>query len=217
MRKRPIIFTELMLKALLAGQKTQTRRKVKPAPQLVNQGPDKELEYWQWNDCAWTALKPHCPIGDCNLAINECPYGSPDDLLWVRESWAIEERYDGVRQRDLPANNKLKVWYPSDTAKPGWAGKRRRAMFMMRWASRLTLEITRIRIEQVHGISLYDVQAEGLDVSRLAKSGARDEYGKLWESISSAASWAENPWVWVIEFKVHHCNIDKLITTVGAP
>lgn len=177
------------VRALLDGSKTQTRRACKPQPIRVNGGvPSRAL--------------PPSLIGIADpvygIAYN-CPYGKQRDQLWVRETFldlrggginhddADPYRYRATLGQDLTKLLDLK-WKPS--------------IFMPRAASRITLEITSVRVERLQEISRGDCMAEGCPFPNIAKeTDPKQWYRDLWESLNGAGSWDLNPWVWVLEFK----------------
>lgn len=177
MKERPILFSGPMVRAILAGTKTQTRRVVK-------------LKDGQYMPPSQSADGP----GWAQL-LRGCPYGKPGDRLWVRETWfdAVSALHSCVlyRASDDHPGNEVK-WSPS--------------IHMPRWASRITLEITGVRVERLRSISAEDAIAEGvgehgqLDGVHVANNpiGA---YGVLWREINGPDSWEANPWVWVVDFK----------------
>lgn len=175
MKERPIIFSAPMVRAILSGAKTQTRRVVKPIHMA-------------------TVGAEQFPI----LAI--CPYGRPGDRLWVRETWkhieggAIYDASGGTIDAFDP-----ETIYRAD--RPNRYGPWMSPIHMPRWASRITLEITDVRVERLQDISEDDAYAEGVKHSEHGGITARDGFQRLWESINGAGSWDTNPWVWVIEFK----------------
>ena len=129
----------------------------------------------------------------------DCPYGKPGDKLWCRETWAPHS--------DMPRSAIYRCDRGGDyqdnvTPNFRW----RPSIFMPRWASRILLEITAVRVERLQDISEEDAKAEGsapLDDSEVGRFGPFvTEYRTLWESINGQGSWEANPWVWVIEFKV---------------
>ncbi len=164
MKERPIMFTGPMVRAILDGRKTQTRRVIRPQPRWVG---DPGIPF---------RTEDADPKG-----IIQCPYGKPGDQLWVRETWAPNEG-------DVLAG---KAFYRADnnTIVERW----RPSIHMPRWASRITLEITKVRVERLQDISEEDAKAEG--------SAYRTEFRDIWRSIYGDGSWAHNPWVWVIEFR----------------
>lgn len=184
MKERPILFKGPMVRALLAGTKTQTRRVVNPSPMMVE---DHRCAPWDGN--------PSALMLKLTDAGQRCPYGQPGDRLWVRETFALPDR----RANNLPP------WaYAADYAdRPQHAWKP--SIHMPRAASRITLEITGIRVEQLQDISDDDLEQEGLqeviDAGIDHDGFPRDAYRALWDSINGAGSWGANPWVWVVMFK----------------
>ena len=192
MKERPIIFSAPMVRAILSGAKTQTRRIVKPLHMA-------------------TVDAEQFPI----LAM--CPYGSPGGQLWVRETCRAEAIDDeglcGVRYvadgQFMPIANTREAsdrwvqlyWYR------GMEGATVPPIHMPRWASRITLEITDVRVERLQDISGMDAKREGVSVpAHIPEDGADLDYARrgfrrLWEEIHGGGSWEKNPWVWVIKFK----------------
>jgi hypothetical protein len=191
-KERPILFSAPMVRGLLDGSKTQTRR----AAKLTDGGHVKEPRgHRRWHP------------GDPN-ATQACPHGQPGDRLWVREAFRTTSRHDPIKPSSLPANLR--------------PGKYRPGMFMPRAASRITLEITSVRVERLQDISEADALAEGIKINvdstgrpmvRISgkcppvayikdNSLAAAEYASLWDTINGPGSWAANPWVWAIDFKV---------------
>lgn len=201
-RERPILFSGPMVRALLDGRKTQTRRVVKPQPV-------KDGHFWTLFGAGWSGT--YCPaVPGHSLAVRG-PYGGPGDRLWVREAFDVgmTSSRQWVRYRaddsvapigDEHREALLDNWdnHPS----PRW----RPSIHMPRWASRLTLELTGVRVERVQDISEADAIAEGC--SGIGGTGydecesPRDEYRRLWSDINGPASWDANPWVWVLKFAV---------------
>ena len=192
MKERPILFSAPMVRALLNGTKTQTRRAVK-AKHL----PWLENSVLNFLDGKWNQR----PL----------PYGKPGDRLWVRETWAHEiHALAAMREEDGPF-----AYAATDSVQHRLGEKWRPSIFMPRWASRITLEITRVLVERLQDISEEDAIAEGCAknhngyywggphaVSGLKQMAtAVSAYQDLWESINGPGSWDANPWVWVIEFK----------------
>lgn len=209
MKERPILFSAPMVRAILDGSKTQTRRVVKPQPKMYEPGMDVGLS-------------------DYTADMLICPHGRLGDRLWVRESfWGCDMPGYG----DIPCVVYDDEWegkeYKPAEARP-WARKFGRipSIHMPRDASRILLEITSVRVERLNSISENDVFAEGiekLEDHSWEASGARplgtfkgldewsdeepywvrpkDAFLALWEHINGAGSWDTNPWVWVVEFK----------------
>lgn len=235
-RERPILFSGEMVCAIRDGRKTQTRRVVKPRREGGHiSGPASEpggaIE--SFGGGAW-----HKPAG---IEVQSCPYGAPGDRLWVRETWnvcdaepsdwpgAVEpgEPLPMIPKQRLPGTLVLYAADRSSDEYDTW----RPSIHMPRWACRLTLEITGIRVERVQDISDDDCRAEGVDEPRAMSGlgyhpghrcwhpldaghpvygvgvqcirGMRAEYASLWDSLNAKRghSWESNPWVWVLEFR----------------
>ena len=199
MKERPILFSGEMVRAILAEQKTQTRRVMKPQP--VNL-----VDAIQWK---------------------KCPHGIPGDRLWVRETWAAPGYLDHRKPSDIEDWNPILYRADGFIARQfevGWSwlafmfGRWRPSIFMPRWASRIMLEIVNVRVERVREITEEDAREEGIIIPdymagtvRLPHGGApvlRTSYGSrfadLWDRINAKPGygWDTNPWVWVIEFRV---------------
>ena len=162
MRERPILFSGAMVRAILDGTKTQTRRVMKP--------PRLSARDWQ--------------TGDSNIA---CPYGEAGDRLWVRETWVNHFGHILHRADFEPGSFEYgaKGWKPS--------------IHMPRAHSRLSLDITGVRVERLQDISAADKEAEGLPA---AEGYGPAAFADLWDQINAKRgySWASNPWVWVVSF-----------------
>lgn len=208
MKERPIPFSAPMVRALLNGSKTQTRRVMKVQPVE----PPDVAKMYQDRACTkpvvaamWTDHAKDGP--DFCL----CPYGVPGDRLWVREAWRTTG--DGGRCNDMPPRDLQphEVWHEADGFPPSeeCAGKLRPGMFMPRWASRITLEVTSVRVERLSDISEADALAEGVETwawGALSPDGqkellAAEKFELLWCGINGRESWDANPWVWCVEFK----------------
>lgn len=186
---RPIIMSGESIKAILVGRKTQTRRIIKPQPNRVVNG----LPYRRLISNG---------IGDV-IKLIKCPYGQIGDRLWVKETWATENRYNHLKPSEIPQPATL--YYPANRDyEPFQMGIKRSLLFMPRWASRITLEITGIRVERVQDIPLVDVKKEGIsEINWYHYDNAIDAFKKLWDSINAKRGygWGINPWVWVISFR----------------
>ncbi|HEJ6909053.1 TPA: hypothetical protein SMF28_000427 [Serratia marcescens] len=200
MKERPVIFNGEMVRAILDGRKTQTRRIAK---------------------------------ADNSNHLLGCPFGQVGDRLWVRETFAILGNEDGC-PIDWDGNlikgdekQAARIYKASCWQQPGnyglWSipdrdtqyeGAWRPSIHMPRWASRITLEITAVRVERLNDISEEDARAEGISDGGCLNCGdsepcgcaspdpdATDAFAYLWQSIYGLESWYTNPWVWVIEFK----------------
>lgn len=185
MKERPILFSAPMVRTLLAGTKTQTRRIAK----LTEGGHVKEVGgHRRWHPA------------DHNSA-PACPYGQPGDRLWVREAWALDEEDNSVLYR-ADDNEETREWdqarAESGLSKYRW----RPSIHMPRVASRIKLEIVSVHVERLQDISDADALAEGVDRTNTSIPGyAKERYRRLWETINGAGSWDANPLVWVVEFK----------------
>jgi hypothetical protein len=199
MKERPILFNGAMVRAILEGRKTMTRRIVKPAPQMVT---DHKVELWDGDPAALMRLLE---------AAGRCPFGRQGDRLWVREAFAK------TRLAQTPDLAEIYVYRDGDS-RTDYGGPWKPSIHMPRGASRITLEITGVRVERLDEISEADARAEGVERhqdgigwKRGAIAGdqnlvdrtafAKLSFRSLWESINGAGSWKENPWVWVVEFK----------------
>lgn len=204
MRERPILFSAPMVRAILAGTKTQTRR-----PYKTRKHPDF--------GCAMAASELVCEPQ--HVIDRTCPYGQPGDRLWVRETWnwfdpdEIPEVRRGRRAPFTGQQGARKIPWVAAYAADGHLEHEhlglalwRPSVHMPRWASRILLEITAVRIERLQDITWIDAAKEGTPVPRRARDRVDPEIGcvaqfrTLWESINGRGSWDANPWVWVIEF-----------------
>lgn len=206
-KERPILFSGEMVRAILEGRKTQTRRIVKLQPAAIVQ--DSFGRFATDNGYSFTGYI-------------ECPYGVVGDQLWVRETWRTEERasdmVDGVLFQDgtfrpIEDSGAAAILWIDAHANGKYGDDWRSAMFMPRWASRITLEITGVRVERLQDITEEDAKAEvaserpahGKIVGNLGRAGHwqfRQGFRELWDEINGKrASWGSNPWVWVVEFK----------------
>lgn len=221
MKERPILFSDAMVRAILDGRKTQTRRVVK-LPENA-----REVKYWTtptgrsqpgWADPGVNYWTPD-PSGETSSNhIDPCPYGQPGDRLWVRESfnWSTNELllpgepHQHCPERAVYAAQNV-VWRADgsrthpDYGKALWLP----SIHMPRWASRILLEITNVRVERVQEIGISDCLAEGIpDTSSDYHAGLYnrttvENFIHLWDSINASRGygWDVNPWVWVIEFR----------------
>lgn len=222
MKERPILFSAPMVRAILDGSKTQTRRVMKKQPRsgtdrvILLERPIRSmkeapvLRAWFQEEGANTSTEL------------TCPYGQPGDRLYVREAWRTtgdDGRADYLAPSALQPHP---VWYDADGAAPAdqCAGKTRVSIHMPRWASRILLDIVSVRVERLQDISEDDANAEGVELERCClvstdPCGAHlggccgqpktlepiDAYRKLWNDINGSDAWGANPWVWVVEFK----------------
>ena len=202
MSEKPIVFSGVMVRAVLAGTKTQTRRLVKPQPTRLM---PVEGKPWPMVQVRWPADHTLLVGKQCSdefgrlMEVVRCPYGQPGDRLWVRETWQVVKA----------DANPPRVWYRADpgvedcVAKSlvGWQGWRP-AIYMPRAACRLVLEVSDVRVERLQEISEADAEAEGCFALGDASCTARYQFECLWDSLNAKrAPWASNPFVWVISFR----------------
>lgn len=193
-KERPILFSGPMVRAILDGRKTQTRRIVKPQPEAVSFA-------WRWSNKTTRVQWGEKLSG--NALARYCPYGVAGDRLWVREAWKVASNYDDFKPSEIPESviNDGIVRYLAD-GDTDLDGRYRHARFMPRWASRITLEITKVRVERLQEISEEDSSAEGI---AYPTDTAKAAYRQVWDSINGKGAWDKNPWVWVISFRRLTC------------
>jgi hypothetical protein len=185
-KERPIIFSGESVRAILEGRKTQTRR-------VLRTDPNWDYGIFEYDDKNGYAVMSAVPTFDPMMSHNvKCPYGKPGDRFWVRETWAY---VDG------------EVWYRAEMDWPREDGvELKPAMYMPRWASRLTLEITGLMVERLQEISIDDIFAEGCPVTQDDEdlSNTYQWIADSWDALNDKRgySWDSNPWVWVIDFKL---------------
>ncbi|MEB8380657.1 MULTISPECIES: hypothetical protein [Acinetobacter] len=211
MNEHPILFSTEMVQAILTGRKTQTRRVVKS--ELIIE----QAEFERGN-------RPNVIQSEPSLQYwteNSCPFGQVGDRIWVRETWHVEPnvtgwsmnenepctgwieyKAGGSKEVTAPNFDAVQRCFPKgevdwDFLPYSW----RPSIFMPRWACRLILEITNIRIERLNDISEADCVKEGIG-SALLRDCKKPKFMQLWESINGNGSWNKNPWVWVVEFKI---------------
>ncbi len=192
-KERPILFSGPMVRALLDGRKTQTRRIVKPQPDHFHRDIIGKPQPWNTED--WNRVLPQ--HGEKEIA---CPYGCVGDRLWVRETWSS---WLGAEEAGSP----LCVRYKADGESLPLGQRWKPSIHMLRLLSRLTLEITDVRVERLDSISEAGAIAEGppevsCDSYSATKDDPRADFRALWTKINGVGSWVLNPWVWVLTFKV---------------
>lgn len=225
MKERPIIFSGEMVKAILEGRKTMTRRVVSGIQHSSN---------WQFEDwfdglaCfQWLgALRAEQEPGKRRQYF-KCPYGAPGDRLWVKETWFDNYACSrDTRSSILPLahhhdlfiggqDGEPTVYYKAD-GEPDFDGERawwQSPLFMPRWASRITLEVVSVKVERLQDITYNDLRSEGdpwlkelrqWPTFEQENADLREWFRELWDSLNAkkpGCSWADNPWVFVIEFK----------------
>lgn len=193
-KERPILFSNPMVRAIMEGRKTQTRRVVKGItdPESFEVLGDSGAGFLHSDKC-----QSFCDYA-CGGKEVECPYGKRGDRLWVREACRITSQADD----DGGPLIEPAVWYEADGECPNPSAymHKRPSIHMPRWASRLTLEITDVRVERLHSIAESDAIAEGCGGPGYGTL-ALLEYSRLWDEINGKGAWAMNPWVWVVEFR----------------
>ncbi len=221
MSDKPILFSGEMVRALLDGRKTQTRRIVKLLPQKHDGS-----NGYMFEDHDGKVWRMHCP------------YGQHGDLLWARETFVLENTHEYHGDHKLPTDgrpvqhNDHPEWahsliphYRATEPEPHIVSEEQDAdddktrwtpsIYMKRWASRLTLEITDVRVERLQDISEVDAKAEGVMSEALSddqiECGPQGLFEILWRQINGHPAWDSNPWVWVLTFKVHRVNVDEFL------
>ncbi|EZR10458.1 morphogenetic protein [Klebsiella pneumoniae] len=192
-----MIFNAEMVRALLDGRKTQTRRPIKwKQTRFTEIGEREDGSKWPWSEDAEHACDFWHP----------CPFGAVGDRIWVREAFRVHSRATDVATLVYKASER-NSWTEQTRRvpvavcnKPATPEKWTPSLHMPRWASRILLEITGVRVERLRSMSQDDARAEGV----IAASGPMEAglaFRELWDSIYGEESWKANPWVWVIEFK----------------
>ncbi|EKK3979887.1 hypothetical protein PNF43_001437 [Cronobacter sakazakii] len=211
MKERPINFNAEMVRAILDGRKTQTRRIMKVQPEnaelglrrITDSSVAKEVGMYFW------CLADACGVKHRSNLFS-CPFGVVGDRIWVRETWAEA----GASAPDLKlyrANYPEHVPPYYENVPPAEEIRWKPSIHMPRAASRITLEITGVRVERLQDISRVDAMAEGAPPSHPSIDAVSRDYGfpdfsrswfgQTWQHIYGAESWQANPWVWVVEFK----------------
>lgn len=232
MKDLPIIFNAHSVHAILAGIKTQTRRVLNPQPVCHCDEFERPFERHELMGPEWYAPAIWDTNGEldagpeifgiydtCGESGWSCPY-VPGRKLWVREAWAVDQQRNGQRPSELPDD--LEVWYRAggsryDVPNSYWQrGKWRSPIFMPRWASRLTLEVTAVKLERLQDITEADAIAEGIDQWSYGRGGnnwgggpncetTRDPvtaFSWVWDAINGHKHpWASNPWVFAVTFE----------------
>lgn len=211
MTERPILFNGAMVRALLDGRKTQTRRIVKP--QFPIDAVPTEMcavtsEGWQTSGHSGFWCDDCDPNDEARV---RCEFGVPGDRLWVRETFC---RIDGQTQPSIETDYRATYTHGARLGDSlGIKKKWTPSIFMPRHASRITLEITNVRVERLQAINEIDAINEGIEKTESGywslygqaevdgTYSARTSFRALWESINSPDAWNDNPWVWVVEFK----------------
>ncbi|WP_245127239.1 hypothetical protein [Klebsiella pneumoniae] len=229
MKERGMIFNGEMVRAILDGRKTQTRRIVKGTDGAV-----KFCKEWDINgEEIFVVLgeKDHTGMNPVLGALS-CPFGAVGDRIWVREAFRVHSRATDVATLVYKASERNSWTEQTHRVpvavcnKPATPEKWTPSLHMPRWASRILLEITDVRVERLNAISPEDAESEGLERTNFTGFGDEpglpsypepdvyfdplkkqwkeyppEAFAGLWESIYGEGSWLANPWVWVIEFK----------------
>lgn len=220
MTDHPMLFSAPMVRALLDGTKTQTRRILKPQPKdllgvpsgcktiapYVTNDPDPNPDmayYWRGEGGCWNSSSPiKMPI-------------ATGDRIWVRETFKTTPDIDDMPPSQIGVRDR--VWYMADGDSPKELGKTRVSIHMPKWLSRITLNVTDVRVQRLRDICEMDVYTEGAMISptgpRLgsevsARDNARNQFRRLWNSINGPDAWDANPWVVAYSFDVVKQNID---------
>lgn len=219
-KERPILMHARSINGILAGRKTQTRRIMSPQPMADGDG------YWTWNPRRNVRLPFH-ENGDIGALKAWCPYGQKGDRLWIRETFYCDD-FRFVQWKTNPelipelrealeyrATHDCRNWEAGCPCKDySGCGSWGPSIHMPRWASRLSLEITDIRVELVRDISEEDCKAEGISSDDIDKyldmveameqvepRPARDLFSVLWNDTNGDGAWERNDWVWVVGFR----------------
>ena len=244
MRERPILFSAPMVRAILEGRKTQTRRVVQVHGEGLHNGKklnewdlssgpfqltEEDFPVWRWQGNKPAKVRDWAQYIQTDVDDNVTfpisnPYGVPGDRLWVKEATWIWCRKvpDGLTKTGRPKfryyPHGRNVVYCADHpqkperesyAEPNMVWKYKTARFMPRWASRITLELTDVRVQRVQEISEEDAKAEGVYIGSLGPEatdgyyGPRNAFKHLWDSINAKRGygWGANPWVWALTFR----------------
>lgn len=201
MADKPIIFSAPMVRALLQGRKSQTRRVLNPQPLGIARA--ERIAPRSWRIFPW--------FDRCSVEF-KAPSYAPGDRLYVREAFCPRLGY--------PAPI-AKPHYRADDDRPEWRGLWKPSFHMPRWASRLTLNVTEVRVQRLQEISEADAVAEGCEhdsdgwrdyqfPATQCCGTSRDSYRTLWNSLHGPDAWDANPWVVALTFTVQRGNIDQI-------
>lgn len=213
-KERPILFNGDMVRAILSGAKTQTRRAIKPQPIEPSflDAPDSYKPKYEGG-----VLRLATPRG---VQLIPCPFGQPGDRLWVRETWKTHSTFDHLSPREVPPLSN--IFYAADDRYSPSAAHWRPSTHMPRWACRLVLEITGVRVERLQALTNADWEAEGIcfcmedpdtaagrafneaehyAIAGVGMRGSPEDHGMRAQFAEQGLDWDSNPWVWVVEFK----------------
>lgn len=211
MKERPILFKAPMVRSILDGRKSQTRRVVRPQPpslEDIQKASGASFSICERSPGVFAISGPVWAVRAMGGEVEwRCPYGQSGDRLWVRETWYCDHcdiDTHGTKQRPEGCDDSYLYYRATDGHRPGnfeadgpvW----RPSIFMPRWASRILLEVVNVRVERLKAITEADAEAEG--VERPECDRARGAYATLWDKINRKSwPWVTNPWVWVVEFR----------------
>lgn len=225
MSAKPILFRPEMVRAILEGRKTMTRRVLKTRVDpggVIHDGAGGQMDY----------VAPE--------EVPERPPYAPGDLIWVREAWRVSAKHDATAPRYLSPRSMTVFfeaggsianqagpndWRPSDwpaglQQRPDWVGRYRPGMFLPRWASRITLHVTGVKVERLQDISEEDAVAEGCpgwyspchpDVGSTDGRMPHEEFADLWDSLHGPGAWERNDWVAAYTFRPILGNVDTIV------
>jgi hypothetical protein len=224
MKEKPIIFSTEMVKAILAGNKSMTRRVIKPQPIMHDFESHKALAFKEpFTKPGYIAVGVD-RVKECPSYLR-CPYGQVGDILWVRETWAIHDLI--LKPKKLNPNDEAwfykrkfspemvpHIVYAADYPVGSWKGAWRSPRFMPKIAARLFLKVKDIRVERLQDITEEDAIAEGVAWKRAADINALENsesvidrakvlFMRLWDTLNAKRGygWDLNPFVWVVEFE----------------
>jgi len=216
--ERPILFSAPMVRALLDGSKTQTRRVMNPQPEPIppdvqRMKPYDDSGYW------WSCAKAQQMV---SMHDAHClsPYGFERDRLWVRETWMqLYDSGNGGLTCLVPSGEASQIalrrakYRATDKPPENFAAKWKPSIFMPRWASRITLEVAEVRCQRLQDISEEDAKAEGVEIANGhpelgaiigAGPSYREGFAQLWREINGkrpGCAWSDNPWLWCVSFR----------------
>jgi len=201
---KPITIRRERMPSLLDGRMTQIRMVLNPQPTV--KGNLMRLA----GEEGYSQIVPTNP--DVTSVANKMRYKT-GDLLWVREAWRAETHFNKLAPREIPPGSN--VQYQADALMP-WDSRARPGMFMPRWAARITLEVTDVRVQRLQDISEEDAKAEGVDRYPVFEDDQPTAYydagfAVLWNTIHGPCAWEANPWVAAYTFKVYYQNVDALL------
>lgn len=213
MKERPILFNGEMVRAVLAGRKTQTRRVCKQQPHpWARHYFERGCSPLDWapaicDDDTWDLFSGAAESQEPHFG--RCPYGKPGERLWVREAFQLPATKDELSPSECEGCSV--VFVAAGTSAQGW-GRQRPSIHMPRWASRVLLRVTDVRVQRIQDITASNVRAEGIGDASIAHweqwlhhdDAPGHAFSILWDKINAKRghSWEKNPWVWAVTFEV---------------